>query len=96
MTPLAAHSTSTPRRIAWLALIPVMASTGCQPAPSFSIVGSFFPDWVFCCLTGIVLTVLVSRLFVALKIESEVQPAVLVYPCIALSCAVTIWLLFFG
>jgi len=96
MKPLAPHSISKPRRIAWLALLPVIASTGCQPAPSFSIVGSFFPDWVFCCLTGIVLTVLVSRLFVALKIESEVQPAVLVYPCIALSCAVTMWLLFFG
>jgi hypothetical protein len=96
MRPIAPNSTSNRRRIAWLALLPLVASTGCQPTPSFSIVGSFFPDWVFCCLTGIVLALVIYRLFVALKIESEVQPGVLVYPCIALSCAVTLWLLFFG
>src|SRR5579862_6416942 len=34
MTTIAPHSTSKPRRLAWLALLPVIASTGCQPAPS--------------------------------------------------------------
>jgi hypothetical protein len=96
MTLIAHHSSPNRRRVALLALLCLVPLTGCQPAPSFSIAGSFFPGWVLCCLTGILLTVIGYRLFVVLKIENEVQPAVLVYPCIALSCAVTMWLLFFS
>jgi len=72
------------------------ALLGCQSAPSVSIAGSFFPDWIFCCLIGILLAVAVYRLFVRLKMEGEVQPAVLIYPCITLSGAVTVWLFIFG
>ena len=36
------------------------------------------------------------RLFVGLKMEGNVQPAILIYPCIALSSAVTLWLVIFG
>jgi hypothetical protein len=78
-----------------LALFPLVALLGCQRAPSFSIVGSYFPDWIFCSLAGIALAALAHGMFVRLKIEREIQPLVLVYPCIALSCAVTLWLLFF-
>ena len=79
-----------------LLLPSLMAITGCQAAPSFTIAGSFFPDWIFCCLTGIVASVVAYRLFVVLKMEAEVQPAVLIYPCIALSSALTLWLFLFG
>jgi YtcA family len=96
MTPIENNSISNRRRIGSLALVPVITLTGCARAPSFSIAGSFFPDWIFCCLIGIVLAVVVYRLLVRLKMESEVQAAVLIYPCIALSCAVSLWLVFFG
>jgi YtcA family len=88
-------SISSGRWLTYLALAPTAALMGCQSAPSFSIAGSFFPDWIFCCLAGIVLSVVVYRLFVGLKMESDVQPVVLIYPCIALSCAVTLWLAIF-
>lgn len=90
------NSASNRRRILYLLLLPLAVLTGCAGAPSFSIVGSFFPNWIFCCLLGIVAAVLAYRLFVGWKMETEVQPAVLIYPCIALSCAVTVWLFFFG
>jgi YtcA family len=79
-----------------LLLLSLTALLGCQSAPSVSIAGSFFPDWIFCCLIGILLALAVYRLFVGLKMVGEVQPAVLIYPCIALSSAVTVWLLIFG
>jgi len=90
------NSTFKSRWILFLLLVPVAALSGCQNAPSFNVVGSFFPDWIFCCLIGILLTIGVYRLFVGLKMEGEVQPAVLIYPCIALSSAVTLWLLMLG
>lgn len=78
------------------ALLSVIAGTGCQRAPSFNIAGSFFPDWILCSLIGILVAVLAHGVFVRLKIEREIQPPVLIYPCIALSGAVTLWLLLFS
>ena len=82
--------------MACLALLLPVALAGCQHAPSFSIDGSFFPDWILCSVAGIVVSMLAHALFVRLKLEKEVQPAVLIYPCILISCAVTLWLLLFS
>lgn len=78
------------------AILSLAAVAGCQRAPSFNIAGSFFPDWILCSFIGIFVAALAHALFVRLKIEREIQPAVLIYPCIALSCAVTLWLVFFS
>jgi YtcA family len=96
MRPATHHSTWNSRWKLYSLLLSLTALLGCQNAPSVSIAGSFFPDWIFCCLIGILLAIAVYRLFVALKMEGEVEPAVLIYPCIALSSAVTVWLLIFG
>ncbi|MGA2852334.1 MAG: YtcA family lipoprotein [Terracidiphilus sp.] len=74
----------------------IMGLTGCGRAPSFNIAGSFFPFWIFCVVAGTMLAVLARALFVRLEIEKEIKPAVLVYPCIAASSAITLWLLFLG
>jgi YtcA family len=95
MTPIA-HKSISSRKWPCLALAPMVALTGCERAPSFSIAGSFFPDWILCCLVGILMAVGAYRLFVGLKMEGNVQPAILIYPCIALSSAVTLWLVIFG
>ena len=96
MTPISNKSILSCKWLACLALAPVVALTGCERAPSFSIAGSFFPDWILCCLVGILMAVGAYRLFVGLKMEGNVQPAILIYPCIALSSAVTLWLAIFG
>jgi len=78
------------------ALLPLTAITGCLRVPSFNIAGSFFPDWILCFVVGIFVAILAHGLFVHLKIEREIRPPVLIYPCIALSSAVTLWLLLFS
>jgi YtcA-like protein len=89
------RATSIIAKIATLSS-PFAALMGCQRAPSFSIVGSYFPDWIFCCLAGIAVALLARWLFVRLRVEREIQPPILIYPCIALSCSVTSWLLLFS
>jgi len=74
----------------------LLAGTGCTRAPSFNILGSFFPSWILCGLIGIVLTVPVRVFFVRAKLEQELTPLILVYPCIALFFTFTTWLLFFS
>jgi hypothetical protein len=74
----------------------ILAPTGCSRAPSFNILGSFFPAWILCGVVGIVLTVVVRILFVRANFEKELSPLVLVYPCLAAFFTFSIWLLVFS
>jgi YtcA family len=70
--------------------------TGCSRAPSFNILGSFFPSWILCGVIGILLTVGSRLLFVRIKLEEQLSPLILVYPCLAAFFTFTLWLLFFS
>jgi len=69
---------------------------GCGAAPSVNVLGSFFPAWLICIVTGVVLTVLVRQLFVATKLAPHLGPAALVYPCLVGLLTFATWLLVFG
>jgi hypothetical protein len=73
-----------------------MLATGCTRAPSFNVLGSFFPAWILCGVIGILLAVGVRVLFVRAKFEQELSPLIVVYPCLAAFFTFTIWLLFFS
>ncbi len=73
----------------------VLSATGCSRAPSFNILGSFFPAWILCGVLGILLAVVVRILFVRLNFEQELSPLILFYPCLAAFFTFSIWLLFF-
>lgn len=73
----------------------VWTSSSCERAPSVDVLGSFFPIWIFCIAAGIFLTVLARRIFVRLRIDSELGPVVVIYPCLTAFFAFVIWLIFF-
>jgi len=70
--------------------------TGCSRAPSFNLLGSFFPAWLLCGVLGIALTVVTRVILVRTNFEKELSPLILVYPCLALFFTFSIWLLFFS
>ena len=70
--------------------------SGCSRAPSFNILGSFFPAWILCGLIGILLTVAARLVFVRYQFEQELSPLILVYPCLTAFFTFTLWLLFFS
>ncbi len=74
----------------------ILLATGCSRAPSFNILGSFFPSWILCGVLGILLTVAVRVLFVRVDFEKELSPLILIYPCLALFFTFSIWLVFFS
>jgi YtcA family len=75
----------------------VMATVaGCSRVPSFNILGSFFPAWILCGVIGILLAVAVRFYFVRIKLEEQLKPLILVYPCLAAFFTFTLWLLFFS
>lgn len=69
--------------------------TGCSRAPSISVIGSFFPVWMLCLLIGTVLTFLARAVLVRFRVETEVGPLALFYPCLVTLCACLLWLIFF-
>jgi hypothetical protein len=88
------------RRIRLLPVATSWATTllvaGCSRAPSFNILGSFFPAWILCGIIGILLAVAVRLYFVRIKLEEQLTPLILVYPCLAAFFTFTLWLLFFS
>jgi hypothetical protein len=70
--------------------------TGCGRAPSFNILGSFFPAWLICMVIGIALAALVHLLLVRLKREKLIAWGIITYPCLAALFAFTLWLIFFS
>jgi hypothetical protein len=73
-----------------------LLATGCSRAPSFNILGSFFPAWILCGIIGIVLAAVTRLFFVRIKLEANLSPLILVYPCLAAFFTFTLWLLFFS
>lgn len=65
--------------------------TGCGRAPSFEILGSFFPGWLVCLVVAILLTVLSRKL---LRQVELVWPIV-VYPSLTAFFAFALWLALF-
>jgi hypothetical protein len=74
----------------------MLLTAGCSRAPSFNLLGSFFPSWIVCGLIGILLTVAMRWFFVRVKFEQELSPLILVYPCLTAFFTFTLWLLFFS
>ena len=76
---------------------PQLLAAGCSRAPTFNILGSFFPAWIMCGIVGILLAVLVRLFFVRIKLEDHLlAPLILVYPCLTAFFTFTLWLVFFS
>ena len=69
-----------------------LAVAGCERAPSFDILGSYFPGWLVCLTVALLITVLVRFLLLRLKIE--VAAPIVVYPSLLASLTFAQWLLF--
>jgi len=76
----------------WELVFACFAVSGCERAPSFDVLGSYFPGWLVCLTVALLLTSLVHLALLRLKIE-VVAPLV-VYPCLLASFTLAQWLLF--
>lgn len=73
-----------------------LSFAGCRRAPDYSILGSFFPVWLFCLALGILLAFLVHLLLVRLEWNEQLSPPLLVYPGLAVLFSLSIWLVFYS
>ncbi|HTA42877.1 MAG TPA: YtcA family lipoprotein [Bryobacteraceae bacterium] len=81
------------RQLARLILPLLTILTGCGRAPSFDILGSFFPAWIVCLALGLLLTV--AAHWILLRLHVVIALPVLTYPSLAVVFTLALWLLFF-
>ena len=79
----------------WLLAAAVLFAGGCQRAPTFDILGSFFPVWIFCAVAGIIVAAMAREILIRTKYDAEIGPPTLVYPSLAALVAFVTWLIFF-
>src|SRR5471032_1916248 len=72
-----------------------LALAGCKQPPSISVVGAYFPDWLFCAIAGVLLTFLVRTVLLRTQRTAWLRPWVLSYPLLALVFSLLSWLVFF-
>lgn len=80
------------RSLRGLFLPALLLTAGCGRAPTFDIMGSFFPAWLICLVVAILLTA-ISR--VMLSRFLEIAWPVLIYPSLTAVFAFTLWLAVF-
>ena len=79
-------------RLHYWFLLAALPLTGCGRAPSFDILGSFFPAWLLCFVVAILLTVLSREL---LRRYVEVVWPIVTYPSLTALFAFALWLTLF-
>ncbi len=87
-------TTNRHRRISGCALVlAAVLLTGCGRAPSFDVLGSFFPAWLMCLALSLVLTGVARWLLARLRITLEFP--VLTYPSLAALFSFAFWFALF-
>ena len=94
------HPDSSKRRWiglrAILLLIAPLCLTGCEHSPDYSILGSFFPVWIFCSGAGLLLMAGARALILRTSIAKHLVAPVLLYFSMAVFFACALWLLFYS
>ena len=88
---MSAHGIQTGSRFG-LALAAFLL-TSCGRAPSFDILGSFFPAWLVCLALGLLLTV--AARWLLLRLHIVIALPVLTYPSLTALFTFALWLAFF-
>ncbi len=71
----------------------VLFLTNCSRAPSFNILGSFFPAWLVCLAASLLLTVAARSLLLRLRLVLALP--ILTYPSLTALFTFALWLTLF-
>ena len=78
-----------------MAAIATVLMSGCANSPSISVLGAYFPDWLFCIVAGVVLTIVVFLFLKRLQYDRLLGPPAVVYPAFVTLFSLAVWLMLF-
>src|SRR5262249_41055857 len=73
-----------------------LAVAGGSHSPTQDLLGSYFPAWMVCAALGIVTSVLIRQILVAVHVNDYVVAPLLTYTALAVFVTSLAWLLWFG
>ncbi|MGF6776890.1 YtcA family lipoprotein [Paraburkholderia sp. GAS334] len=78
-----------------MAAIAAVLVSGCAGSPSIGVLGAYFPDWLFCIVAGVVLTVVIYLIVKRFQADHLLGPSAVVYPTLVAFLALAVWLMLF-
>ena len=73
--------------------VALVALAACDPV--VNVAGANFPAWLLCAIVGTALAAGFRPVFAAIGVEPYLGPRLLIYPCLAVLLACTVYLIFF-
>src|SRR5215469_6979486 len=64
-------------------------------SPTIDILGSYFPAWMICIVSGLTLTLVTRWIIRAYHLERYASPAPLIYPCLTIIYTFLTWIIFY-
>jgi hypothetical protein len=64
-------------------------------SPTMDILGSYFPAWMICIISGLTLTLIAHWIVQARNLKPYIGPAPLIYPCLVIIFTFATWILFY-
>jgi YtcA-like protein len=64
-------------------------------SPTIDILGSYFPAWMICIVSGLTLTLITRWIIQAYHLEAYASPAPLIYTCLTIIYTFVTWIIFY-
>jgi hypothetical protein len=64
-------------------------------SPTVDVLGSYFPAWMICILSGLTLTLVAHWIIQVRHLKPYIGPAPLIYPCLMIIFTFATWILFY-
>ena len=81
--------------VAALVVILLAAQLFDHHSPTVDILGSYFPAWMVCIVSGLTLTLIARWIVQVCKLKPYIGPAPLIYPCLTTIFTFATWILFY-
>jgi hypothetical protein len=64
-------------------------------SPTVDVLGSYFPAWMICIVSGLMLTLVAHRIVQVCHLKPYLGPVPLIYSCLMIIFTFAIWILFY-
>jgi uncharacterized protein involved in cysteine biosynthesis len=81
--------------LALLVVFVVAVRMGSHHSPTIDLLGSYFPAWMVCILSGLALTLIAHWVLQVRGLKPYLGPAPLIYSCLTIIFTFATWILFY-
>ena len=81
--------------LALLVVFVIAVRMGSHHSPTIDLLGSYFPAWMVCILSGLALTLIAHWIVQFRNLKAYLGPAPLIYSCLMIVFTFATWILFY-